>query len=134
MGLFKRKKVTDKEWEEMNQVVLDVVKSRDLDKALTYASNLYDITKKNYGDNHENTATAVNNLGFIYLMRKEFSKAESYFLLALEISEKVYGKYSKEVAVINANLSQLYLLKTKEVYEIDDRANRSFKENSKELL
>ncbi len=132
MGIF-RKKLPEKEWEEMNNTVLSVIKSRDLEKALTYAHNLYNITKKEYGSNHANSVTAINNLGFIYLMRKEFLKAESYLLLALETAEKVYGKYSKETALINANLSQLYISKTKEAYEIDAKTNNRFRENDKEL-
>ncbi len=130
MALFKRKKITDKEWEEMNSLVIETLKSGDLDKALTYAHNLYEITKKNYGNSHDNTATAVNNLGFIYMLRKEFSKAESYLLLSLEITEKVHGKYSKEVAVVNANLSKLYLLRAKESCEIDNVANYNYEKNS----
>ncbi len=131
MGLF-RKRLPEKEWEEMNNTVLGVIKE-DLDKALTYAHNLYNITKKEYGSNHANSVTAINNLGFIYLMKKEFLKAESYLLLALETAEKVYGKYSKETALINANLSQLYLSKAKEVYKIDNEYDRKFRENDKEL-
>ncbi len=122
-GVFKKNKITDEEWEKMNSYVLSIVKDKDLNTALTYAHNLYNITKKAYGSNHANSVTAINNLGFIYLMRKEFLKAESYLLLALETAEKVHGKYSKETALINANLSQLYISKTKEAYEIDAKAN-----------
>lgn len=130
---FNKNKITDEEWEKMNSYVLSIVKDKDLNTALTYADKLYNITKKRYGSNHENTITSINNLGFIYLMRKEFLKSESYFLLALETAEKVHGKYSKETALINANLSQLYLSKTKEAYEIDAKANDKFRENDKEL-
>lgn len=132
MGIFK-KRLPEEKWEEMNAAVLGSIKNRNFDKALTFARSLYRVSKKEYGLHHANSITAINNLGFIYLMRKEFLKSESYLLLALETAEKVCGKYNKETALINANLSQLYISKTKEAYEIDGKLNRTSGENDKEL-
>lgn len=115
---FKRKKVDPEKWDEMSKMVLNLTKEKRLDEALAAANELYKMALKNYGKKHKNTVTALNNLGFINMLKKDFDEAESYLLMALQVSEKVYGRFSKEAAVVNVNLSKLYMAKAKEISNI----------------
>lgn len=115
---FRRKKADSEKWDGMNKRVLMLAKEKNLDEALTAAHELYKIAVKHYGKKHKNTATALNNLGFINMLKKDFDEAESYLLMALQVSEKVHGRFSKEVAVVNMNLAKLYMTKAKEINNI----------------
>ena len=115
---FRRKKIDPEKWDEMNKMVLNLTKEKKLEEALSAAKELYKEALKNYGKKHKNTVTALNNLGFINMLKKDFDEAESYLLMALQVSEKVYGRFSKEVAVVNMNLGKLYMLKAKEIKDV----------------
>jgi tetratricopeptide (TPR) repeat protein len=117
MRLFNRKPDEGK-WEEINKEVLRLTKEKKLDEAIPLAAELFSYSKKFYGKRHEKTVVALNNLGYIYTIKKEFDEAESYLLLALQTSERVYGKYSREVAFVNMNLAKLYVAKATEIEDI----------------
>lgn len=118
MAWFRRKKSDSEKWNEMNKMVLMLAKEKKLDEALTAAHELYKSALKDFGKKHKNTATALNNLGFINMFKKNFDEAESYLLMALQVSEKVHGRFSREVAVVNMNLGKLYMTKAKEINNI----------------
>ncbi len=103
----------------MNRAVISLIKEKKIDDALDVAQELFDYSRGAYGKKHGNTATALNNLGFLSIMTKDFEKAESYLLMALQVTEKAYGKDTREAAVIYMNLAKLYLAKAREVSTIE---------------
>jgi hypothetical protein len=119
MWPFSRKVITEGDWDLMNKSIIKLMGEKKIDDAHAVAQELFHYSKKYYGKNHGNTATALNNLGFINVMRKDFDKAESYLLMALQVTEKAYGKDSKEVAVVDMNLAKLYVAKAREIQALD---------------
>ncbi len=119
MGFFSKKAPDDERWAEMNRMVITLMSEKKIAEAQAVADELFAYSKSNYGKKHGNTATALNNLGFISIMKKEFDKAESYLLMALQVTEKAYGKDSRETAVVNVNLAKLYMAKAREIQMIE---------------
>lgn len=115
---FRRKKIDPEQWDELSKRILNLTKEKKLDEALVAANELYKLALKSYGKEHKNTVTALNNLGFINMLKKDFDEAESYLLMALQVSEEIYSRFSKEVAIVNMNLSRLYMTKAKEINNI----------------
>jgi tetratricopeptide (TPR) repeat protein len=115
---FLRKKIDPETWEEKNREVLRLTRENRTDEALHAGKNLLEYSKKVYGKRHENTATALNNLGTICTLCEEFDEAESYLLAALQIGERVSGKISKDVLVVNMNLAKLYTAKARKINDI----------------
>jgi hypothetical protein len=116
---FNKKEPDENTWEEMNRMVITFMREQKPDDADAVAEELYKYTRERYGMKHENTATALNNLGFINIMKKDFEKAESYLLMALQVTEEAYGKDAKEVAVVNMNLAKLYIARAKEIQSLE---------------
>lgn len=116
---FLRKKPDDGIWQELNKSVIRLTKEGSFDQATAMALELLKVSKKNYGKWHEKTVKALNNLGYICTMKKDFEDAESYLLLGLQVSEKVYGKISREVAFVNMNLAKLYMAKADDINSIE---------------
>ncbi|MFZ4859535.1 MAG: tetratricopeptide repeat protein [Desulfuromonadaceae bacterium] len=112
---FCRKKIDEQQWEEMNREVMQLIKENRNDEALELGLKLLQLGKDSFGKYHDNTVTALNNLGIVHTMRKDFSDAESYLLSALQIGEKVNGQISSQVALINMNLARLYTHKANQI-------------------
>jgi hypothetical protein len=117
----KRKKEPDEaKWAEMNKMVVQLITEKKIDEAQAVADELFTYSKDAWGKGHSNTATALNNLGFVSIMKRDFDKAESYLLMALEVSEKAHGKDSKECAVVYMNLAKLYVAKAREIHKLEN--------------
>jgi hypothetical protein len=114
-----KKEIDHSKWDEMNRMVVKLISEKKIKDAEAVAQELFNYSKDCYGKRHGNTATALNNLGFIGIMQKEFDKAESYLLMALQVTEKAYGKDSREAAVVNVNLAKLYMAKAREISAVE---------------
>ena len=115
---FRRKKINDQEWEALNREVVQLTRDNSMDQALASAEKLFGLSRKAFGRRHNHTVTALNNLGIIHTLRREFDEAESYLLAALQMSEKASGPHSQEVAVVNMNLAKLYMAKVRMINEM----------------
>ncbi len=115
---FRRKKIDDQEWEALNREVVQLTRDNSMDQALAAAEKLFGLSRKAFGRRHKHTVTALNNLGIIHTLRREFDEAESCLLAALQMSEKVSGEISQEVAVVNMNLAKLYMAKVRMINEM----------------
>ena len=67
--------------------------------------------EKNYGANHQDTATSLNNLALLYTNQGAYAKAESLYLRALAITEKGLGPDHPDTAISLNNLALLYTRK-----------------------
>jgi len=88
-----------------------------LDEALDLARDVFDYTRKCYGKKDRKTIVALNNIGTVNLLKKNFDEAEAHLLLALQLSEKVSGKEGRQASMINMNLAELYSARAKSIRE-----------------
>ena len=109
-------------------MVITLITERKIDEAQAVADELFTFSKEEWGKSHGNTATALNNLGFVSIMKRDFDKAESYLLMALQVTEKAYGEDSKECAVVYMNLAKLYVAKANEIRKIENIFGEQLKE------
>ncbi len=118
--MWSKKKTDDEEWNEMNAEVARLTQEKNWDEALSLAEEVLRYTKKCYGKKDPKTIIALNNLGIVNLMNRDFEKAEAYLLLALQLTEKVSGKYSREALNINTNLARLHSERARVIREINE--------------
>lgn len=127
MNLFGRKKIDDAHWLSLYERIRQLAAGGDLRQAAEEAQYLYDYSVKHGGKGEDRTINALNNLGYIHMLRDEYEKAEYFLLDALQESETAFGKYSNEVAILCMNLGQMYLARAKYVatqIEAGDGAGR----------
>ena len=67
------------------------------------------IDEKVLGPEHPSTATALSNLGLLYLRQGLYEKAEPLYLRALAISEQALGSENEESGSILNNIGMLYI-------------------------
>ena len=121
----KKTKKDDEKWEDINREVARLTKEKKVNEALNFAQELFDYTKKYYGKKHKKTIVALNNLGIINILRKDFDEAEAYLLLALQLSEKMSGKHTEQTSMINMNLSKLYSARAIVINDINEFWDRT---------
>lgn len=80
----------------------------ELEAAERYTQRAVFIYADLYGENHERTATAINDLGHVYWSNGSFSLSEEYYKNALKILQKIYGQEHRYIAVILNNLGVLF--------------------------
>lgn len=128
MNFFNRKKIDDDLWNKMFEKTRRLLQSGAMDLAEESAYELYEYSKT-HGANQggklcERTINALNNIGYVHILKNEYGKAEYYLLDALQNCEEVYGKYSREVALVCMNLSKMYAARAKYVADRIDRCER----------
>lgn len=77
-------------------------------EAIPAAKTLVQICEEDWGPNHENLATVLHNLGFLYQQTGDYAQAEPIFLRALSIREKTLGPEHPDVARSLNGLALLY--------------------------
>jgi CHAT domain-containing protein/Flp pilus assembly protein TadD len=79
-------------WEEISLKGIELKKAGDLDEALVWFEKARSKAEKQYGENHLNYASSLDNLAITYHDLNDFSKAESLYLKSSEIKLKLLGK------------------------------------------
>ncbi|MCX6223737.1 MAG: tetratricopeptide repeat protein, partial [Bacteroidia bacterium] len=82
--------------------------SGDYEKAILYAQKVLLHLEKEYGTQHEEYATALNNLAFLYSNLGDYSTAEPLYKKALDIRKKVLGVEHPDYARSLNSLAELY--------------------------
>jgi tetratricopeptide (TPR) repeat protein len=115
--MWTKKKLDNQKWIAMNREVARLMQEEKLDEALDLARDVFDYTRKCYGKKDRKTIVALNNIGTVNLLKKNFDEAEAHLLLALQLSEKVSGKEGRQASMINMNLAELYSARAKSIRE-----------------
>jgi len=76
-----------------------------------YYKRSLDITEKEFGPDHPDVATILNNLGVLYRSEGDYDAAEPLYKRSLGIREKALGPDHPEVATSLNNLGVLYASK-----------------------
>lgn len=83
----------------LNKLAGTMANSGDLDAALTYFQESYNLSKQlNY---HFGIAVSLNNIGKIYMNKSNFPEALNYFFKSLEVAEKYHIKPGISAALGN---------------------------------
>ena len=77
-------------------------------EAIPSAKTLVQICEEDWGPEHENVATVLHNLGYLYQQTGDYVQAEPIFLRALAIREKALGPEHADVARSLNGLALLY--------------------------
>jgi CHAT domain-containing protein/Tfp pilus assembly protein PilF len=93
---------------ELNGDIVQLFQQGKYGEALPLTERLRAIYEKNLGPDHPSTATALNNIAFLYYSMGDYDKAEPLFMRSLTIREKSLGpNHPATVASLNS-LAELY--------------------------
>jgi tetratricopeptide (TPR) repeat protein len=81
---------------------------REYSDSITLQSRLLSICKRRFGVEHPETATALNNLAFIYMQQGQYEQAEQLLVQAFSIRENHLGTKHPDTARSLYNLAVLY--------------------------
>ena len=102
------------------------------DRAMAIAKDNVALAKRNFGTDHPDYATCLNNLAGLLKAKGEYEKAEPLYREALEISKKALGTDHPTYATSLNNLAELF--RAKDEYEKAEPLYREALEISKKAL
>jgi tetratricopeptide (TPR) repeat protein len=83
-------------------------KSAKYAEAISLAEYYAKLVKNRFGENHEDYALALNNIGYFYDIQGLFRQAEPYYKRAIAITEQVLGPDDPRLATNLYNLAISY--------------------------
>jgi tetratricopeptide (TPR) repeat protein len=96
------------EWETLTREVMDLYLAGNYVRALVIAQKALQVAEQNFGPDHPDVATSLNNLAELYRTQGDYAKAEPLHKRALAIREKALGPDHPDVATSLENLARLY--------------------------
>jgi tetratricopeptide (TPR) repeat protein len=78
-------------WRTFSEEAISLYKKGEYDKAVAAVKKSLAIAEKEYGPDHPDTATSLNNLAELYRDHKKFIQAEPLYKRAAAIREKHFG-------------------------------------------
>ena len=114
------------EWDMLNQESIKLYREGRYGKATLVSEQALKVAKENFGPDHPDVATSLNNLALLYDTQGNYAKAEPLYKRSLAISEKALGPDHPAVATSLENLAYLYRAqkRNKEALELDKRAKQ----------
>ena len=91
-----------------NNSGLIVQKQKDYDKAMTYYRKALKLIKDNIGEENQDAATSISNIGTIYYDLHQNDSALVYSYRAFEIRKHIFGEKHPKVADSYFNLGRIY--------------------------
>jgi hypothetical protein len=88
---------------------LSLQKNGQYKEAIPFAKSALEISEREFGPNHENIATMLSNLAWLYLSLGQYKNAEKFFLRELEIRLKKNGPSHPDTADSINDLSEVYM-------------------------
>ncbi len=93
---------------EILQKMLSLIPQGRYAEAIPSAKVLVELCEEDWGPEHENVATVLHNLGYLYQQTGDYAQAEPIFLRALSIRQKTLGPDHPDVARSLNGLALLY--------------------------
>ena len=78
------------------------------DEALTYEEELLSIRVRALGEDHPDTASSYNSMGYVFFLKGDFDKALEYYLKALIIRKSALGEEHPGTATSYNNIGRVY--------------------------
>jgi tetratricopeptide (TPR) repeat protein/CHAT domain-containing protein len=94
----------------LNKQATELYQAGKFGEAIPIAQELLQLCEKAVGPDHPQTATALNNLAFlfVYSEMRDYAKAELLYQRSLKISEKALGPNHPDTAAVLNSLALLY--------------------------
>lgn len=93
---------------ELTGRIVELIKGCKYAEAIAPSNDLVNLCERKYGASHEITATAINNVGYLYQSLGQSTLAEPLFQKALKIREQTLGVDNPDVALTLNNLALIY--------------------------
>lgn len=97
-------------WVKENQRMVNLIREKKLDEALTAAERLMTFLEKKKLSEGPETATTHNNMGMAYLSKGDLAQAQKHLEQAFALRQAVFGVESVETGTVLQNLARLYSL------------------------
>jgi len=97
-------------WEELSSEFFKFYSHGDYAQARIVAQRILSYAKRVYGDQHQNTADALNKLGIASEALGDFDTTKTYYENALALFKSSIGKENAKVAMVLNNLGNLFFL------------------------
>ena len=112
------------EWKTLGQEASTLYRQGKYDQAVVVAKKALEVAEREFGPEHPDVATSLNNLAGLYHAQGQYAAAEPLLKRSLAIWEKVLGPEHPDVATSLENISALYtkMGKTEETKMLADRA------------
>jgi len=95
-------------WQELDSQVIVLFNAADYAKAIPVAQKAIDAAKKEFGINHPNYASSLNNLALLYSTTGQFEKAEPLYVQAIDLGRKNPGGDQLSFATNLTNVALFY--------------------------
>ncbi len=112
------------EWERLNAEATSFYKQGRYDQAVVAEKKALQVAEQNLGPDHNDVATSLNNLAWLYMAQGQYAQAEPLYTRSLAIMEKALGPDHPSVATVLCNLATLYRKTGREIEAkaLEDRA------------
>ena len=98
----------EESWKALNQKVLELYGQRRYVEAISYAKKMVKAVGKEFGEDHPDFATSLNNLALLYHNLGRYSEAEPLHTQAMGIRKARLGEEHPDFATSLNNLALLY--------------------------
>ncbi|MCS6969338.1 MAG: tetratricopeptide repeat protein, partial [Bernardetiaceae bacterium] len=95
-------------YEELNAQVIELYREGNIEEAIPIAEATIIAAEKEFGKQHSNYASAVNNLALLYEKIGDYARAEPLYQQALQIVKATLGENHPDYATALNNLAGLY--------------------------
>lgn len=95
------------EWKALNDQVVPLMTSGQLDKAEQVARQALAVAEKSLGPAHRNTEVSVSNLALVLRFQRRFEESEKHYRRGLALREKLLGAQHPATALIMLNLADV---------------------------
>ncbi|MDQ2100516.1 MAG: CHAT domain-containing tetratricopeptide repeat protein [Tychonema bourrellyi B0820] len=93
---------------ELNQQVVQLYNEGKFNEAILVAEQALILAKSLYPGDHDNVASSLNNLGFLYQSQGRYGEAEPLYRQALKMRQRLFTGDHDNVATSINNLAALY--------------------------
>ena len=113
-------------WDKLNIKAVSLYEQGLYAKAAKVAEKALRVAEEEFGSEHTNVGTSLNNLAEIYGAQGRHTEAEPLYRRALAIWEKTLGEDHPNVGIVLENLAELCkeLGKKDEARRLEERAGR----------
>ena len=94
---------------ELNDSLIHYYKTADYGKGIIVGEKALIASKKEFGENHPDYATSLNNVAFLYESMGLYAKAEPLYMEAMGILKKALGETHPDYATSLNNLAGLFV-------------------------